>query len=165
MNKVNSVNMPQEKKTWSLGYMPSWHWKIQHPSWFFKFQIISVQRPCIYLIKNIWTQQITLKFSLKTFLLGLPLVAQWYRICLPVQETQVWSLVREDPACSRATKPVCHHHWACALEHRSRNYWSSGSLEPALCSRTSQHMTSGQRPLLTKTREKPMQQQDSGHPK
>ena len=121
--------MPQEKKTWSLGYMPSWHWKIQHPSWFFKFHIISVQRPCIYLIKNIWTQQITLKFSLKTFLLGLPLVAQWYRIRLPVQETQVWSLVREDPACSRATKPVCHHHWACALEHRSRNYWSSGSLE------------------------------------
>ena len=33
------------------------------------------------------------------------LVAQWLRICLPMQGTRVWSLVREDPTCCRATKP------------------------------------------------------------
>ena len=33
------------------------------------------------------------------------LVAQWHRIHLPMQETQFRSLVREDPAGCRATKP------------------------------------------------------------
>ena len=36
------------------------------------------------------------------------LVAQWLRICLPMQGTQVRALVREDPTCLRATKPVHH---------------------------------------------------------
>ena len=35
-------------------------------------------------------------------------VAQWLRIHLPMQETQVRSLVREDSTCRRATKPMCH---------------------------------------------------------
>ena len=33
------------------------------------------------------------------------LVAQWLRICLPMQGTRVRSLVREDPTCHGATKP------------------------------------------------------------
>ena len=33
------------------------------------------------------------------------LVAQWIRICLPMQETRVRSLVWEDPMCCGATKP------------------------------------------------------------
>ena len=32
------------------------------------------------------------------------LVAQWLRICLPMQGTRVRSLVQEDPTCHRATK-------------------------------------------------------------
>ena len=36
------------------------------------------------------------------------LVAQWLRICLPMQGTQVRSLVQEDPTCRGATKPVCY---------------------------------------------------------
>ena len=36
------------------------------------------------------------------------LVAQWERICLPMQETQVQSLIREDPTCLAAAKPVHH---------------------------------------------------------
>ena len=52
------------------------------------------------------------------------LVAQWLRIRLPMQGTQVCALVREDPTCRRATKPVCHNYWACALEPASHNYWS-----------------------------------------
>ena len=57
-------------------------------------------------------------------LLGASLVAQWLRIRLPVQGTQVWALVREDPTCRRATKPVRHHYWAYTLEPTSHNYWS-----------------------------------------
>ena len=55
---------------------------------------------------------------------GASLVAQWLRICLPMQGTQVPSLAQEDPTCRGATKPVCHNYWACALESTSHNYWS-----------------------------------------
>ena len=43
---------------------------------------------------------------------------------LPMQETWVRSLVLEDPTCSGGTKPLCHNHWACALEPGTGNYWS-----------------------------------------
>ena len=55
---------------------------------------------------------------------GTSLVAQWLRIPLPTQGTQVQSLVLEDPTCRGATKPVCHKYWACALEPMSHNYWA-----------------------------------------
>ena len=38
------------------------------------------------------------------------LVAQWLRIRLPMQGTRVRALVREDPTCRRATKPVSHNY-------------------------------------------------------
>ena len=38
------------------------------------------------------------------------LVAQWLRIRLPMQGTQVQALVREDPTCRGATKPVRHNY-------------------------------------------------------
>ena len=41
------------------------------------------------------------------------LVAQWLRICLPMQGTRVWALVWEDPTCRGATRPVSHNYWAC----------------------------------------------------
>ena len=41
---------------------------------------------------------------------GASLVAQWLRIHLPMQATRVRALVREDPTCRRATKPVCHNY-------------------------------------------------------
>ena len=37
------------------------------------------------------------------------LVAQWLRICLPMQGTRVQALVWEDPTCRRATRPVSHN--------------------------------------------------------
>ena len=59
------------------------------------------------------------------------LVAQWLRICLPMQGTQVRALVWEDPTCHGATKPVRHNYWACALEPEAttteptcHNYWA-----------------------------------------
>ena len=38
------------------------------------------------------------------------LMAQWLRICLPMQGTQVRALVQEDPMCHGATKPVSHNY-------------------------------------------------------
>ena len=55
-------------------------------------------------------------FSIKTSNLksldpGTSLVAQWLRIRLPMQGTQVRALVREDPTCRGATnKPVRHNY-------------------------------------------------------
>ena len=45
---------------------------------------------------------------------GASLVAQWLRICLPMQGTQVRALVWEDPTCRGATRPVSHSYRACA---------------------------------------------------
>ena len=38
------------------------------------------------------------------------LEAQWLRIRLPMQETRVRALVREDPPCLGAAKPVLHNY-------------------------------------------------------
>ena len=35
-------------------------------------------------------------------------VAQWLRVCLPMQGTRVRALVWEDPTCRGATGPVSH---------------------------------------------------------
>ena len=52
------------------------------------------------------------------------LLAQWLRICLPMQGTWVQALVREDPTCRGAAKSVRHSYWACALEPTRHNYWA-----------------------------------------
>ena len=77
---------------------------------------------------------------------GTSLVAQWSRIHLPMQGTRVRALVREDPTCRRATKPVRHNYWACALEPASHNYWArmpqllkTMCQEPVLCNKTRNH--------------------------
>ena len=56
-----------------------------------------------------------------------------------MQGTQAQALVQEDPTCRRATKPMRHKYWACALESASHNYWArvpqllkSARLEPVL---------------------------------
>ena len=89
---------------------------------------------------------------------GASLVAQWLRIRLPMQGTQVRSLIREDPTCCGATKPVCHNYWACALEPASHNYWACVlqllkpvRLEPMLHNKRSHHS----KKLLTATKSSP----------
>ena len=42
--------------------------------------------------------------------LGASLVAQWLRVCLPVQGTRVRALVWEDPTCHGAAEPVSHNY-------------------------------------------------------
>ena len=58
----------------------------------------------------------------KWFFFWASLVAQWLRIHLPMQGTRVRALVREDPTCRGATKPVRHSYLACALKPVSHNY-------------------------------------------
>ena len=43
----------------------------------------------------------------KTSILGTSLMAQWLRVRLPMQGTQVQSLVLEDPTSRGANRPVC----------------------------------------------------------
>ena len=38
------------------------------------------------------------------------MVAQWLRIRLPMQRTQIRALVQEDPTCRGATKPMSHNY-------------------------------------------------------
>ena len=38
------------------------------------------------------------------------LVVKWLRIRVPTQGTWVLALVREDPTCCGATKPLCHNY-------------------------------------------------------
>ena len=63
------------------------------------------------------------------------LVVQWWRIHLPMQKTQVWSLVQEDSTCLGATKPVYHNYWACALEPGSHNYCAQVPYSPYTATR------------------------------
>ena len=44
------------------------------------------------------------------------LVAQWIRIHLPMQGTQLRSLVWEDSTCCGTSKPVCHNCWVPMLQ-------------------------------------------------
>ena len=95
----------------------------------------------------------------KLYMWGFPLLAQWLRIHLPRQGSRVRALVREDPTCRGATKPVHHNYWACALEPASHNYWDRvpqllkpTHLEPVLCNKRSHR---NEEPALAATRESP----------
>ena len=48
--------------------------------------------------------------NIKKYMIGTSLVAQWLRIHLPMQGTQVRALVPEDPTCRGAAKPVHHNY-------------------------------------------------------
>ena len=56
------------------------------------------------------TLRVTVRIKEDNVLGWTSLVAQWLRICLPMQGTQVQALVREDPTCRGETKPVCHNY-------------------------------------------------------
>ena len=63
-----------------------------------------------------------------------------------MQGTQVQGMVREDPTCRGATKPMHHNYWVCTLEPTSQNYWACEPqllklvrLEPMLLNKRSHH--------------------------
>ena len=71
----------------------------------------------VYVYMHIWKANINTKakYKLKSNI-GTSLVEEWLRIHLPMQGTRVRALVREDPTCYKATKPVCHNYWARVLQ-------------------------------------------------
>ena len=73
---------------------------------------------------------------------GASLVAQWLRVCLPMQGTRVQALVREDPTCRGAARPMSHNYWvcasgACALQRERLRQWEARApwwrVAPARC--------------------------------
>ena len=54
-----------------------------------------------------------------------------------MHETQVQSLVREDPTCCCTTKPMSHNYWVCAPEPGNHNRGGLCSLEPMICNKRS----------------------------
>ena len=58
-----------------------------------------------------------------------------------MQETQVPSLVREDPTCHGATKPIHHNYWAHTLEPVSHNCWAREPQLLSLCATTTEART------------------------
>ena len=86
--------------------------------------------------QTMWSQD---SFTLLYIIEGTSLVAKWLGIHLPMQGTQLWSLVQEDPMCHRATKSMHHNYGACTLEPGSGNYWSPCT--ESLCSATGEATT------------------------
>ena len=82
-----------------------------------------LQQWCLYLFP-LTSHKFLLRNTDKNYGEGTSLVAQWLRIRQPMQGTRVWALVRKDPTCRGATKPVCHNYWACTLEPVSDSYWA-----------------------------------------
>ena len=91
---------------------------------------------------------------------GASLMVQWIRTCLPMQETQVWSLGQEASSGWGSTKPMGRNYWARALVPASLNYWARVlqllkpvRLEPVLPQGSSCAARKSSQPLLPATRE------------
>ena len=72
--------------------------------------------------------------SHQDFRLGTSLMAQWIRIPLPVQGTQVWSLGWEDSTFHEVTKPESCSDWAACSRANAYKKRSHCSEEPKHCS-------------------------------
>ena len=101
------------------------------------------------------TRNRILSFFVKNSASWASLVAQWLRICLPMQGTRVRARVWEDPTRRGATKPVRHNYWACA----------SGACAPNKRGRDSERPAHGDEewPPLAATRESPRTETRTQH--
>ena len=62
-----------------------------------------------FLLPTSFSKSLYVHPGIKLLMLDFPVV-QWLRIHLPMQGTQVRALVREDPTCCGAAKPVRHNY-------------------------------------------------------
>ena len=89
---------------------------------FFFFLPLNVQLFQHHLVKgNFLSTEELSHFCYKSVEQGSP-GGSWIRIHLPLQESRVRYLGREDSTCRGATKLMGHCYGACALEPRSCNY-------------------------------------------
>ena len=94
--------------------------------------------------------------------IGTSLMAQWLRICLPMQGTWVQALVWEDPTCRGAAKPMHHNYWA-HVPKLLKPVCPRALVPQLLSPRTTTteahepraHAPQQEKPLLTSTRENP----------
>ena len=94
----------------SIIYAPDAKRQTPHPKWLFK-RLGCTNLNLASLCLQKWKSALR---DIRNTCPGASPVAQWLRICLPVQGTRVRALVREDPTCRGATEPVSHNCWACA---------------------------------------------------
>ena len=73
-------------------------------------------------------------------------MAQWSRVCLPMQETWIRPLIQEDPTCHGATKPV--HHTIEPVLWRLEAAATEACVPLSLCS-TTRGATAVRRPCTT----------------
>ena len=73
-----------------------------------------------------------------------------------MQGTRVQPLLREEPTCHGATKPVGHNYWACALEPVSHNYWARVPQLLSPCAATTEAHTPR---ACAQQQEKPLQRE------
>ena len=85
------------------------------------------------------------------------LVTHWRRIPLPMQETQVRSLIWEDPTRLGAVEPAHHNYWACAPDPGSPQATTTEARAWSPCFATSE--ATAMRSSCTTTRERTQTQQ------
>ena len=124
--------------------------------WNFKSSLYIVNKSYLsdMCFANVFSHSV-LVFSFLKVSFTASLVAQWLRIHLPMQGIQVRALVREDPTCRGATKPVRHNYWAHMLQ-----LLKPVCLEPVLCNKRNHRNEkpthrNEEWPPLTATRESP----------
>ena len=71
--------------------------------------------------------------EMKSYTVRASLVAQWLKVCLPMQGTWVRALVWKDPTCRGATRPMSHNCWACtsgacAPQQERPRWWEARTL-------------------------------------
>ena len=124
-----------------------WKCKLGHTCWKTFWNYLLNLNICITLWLSTSTARYILKivkynlFIKKVFMRQTSLVVQWLRICLPIQGTQTWSPVQEDPTCFRATK-LCvpqlpsPRPGVCAPQKEKPPYWEARllQLESSACS-------------------------------
>ena len=86
--------------------------KISFNSWMDKQTVVPLNTEILFSNKKKWA--IKPQKTWKNLKHRASLVAQWLRVCLPMQGTRVRALVWEDPTCRGATRPVSRNYWACA---------------------------------------------------
>ena len=161
----------------STGPVSSMKWSVWSPT----SQSLHHHHPCLSRWKLKWMWATLCKYCLQSFKKkkaalkslswGLPWWLNGKDISLPMKETRVQSLDWEDSTCHRATKPVCHSYWACALEPESLGSlgvlgsygahgpqpWSLSALESVLCNKKPTAPQLESNPCCLQIEKKPVQ--------